>query len=157
MKVSLTGSIGWLILLPPSVGWDIMGYESYTLPSYIELSNCSNYNMLNYTDYLSTLQFHFHTLISPSYPPDRPRPPLCLNAEFINGATWWISTRWCVLSVLQNLQSTGDSSSCVYLHIPWNISVTTTINEIQDTYCGQVTWKLFHLQIICSKWKLSSQ
>ena len=25
--------VGWLILLPPRVGWDIMGYESETLSS----------------------------------------------------------------------------------------------------------------------------
>ena len=24
-------SVGWSILLPPGVGWDIMGYESYPL------------------------------------------------------------------------------------------------------------------------------
>ena len=29
--------VGWLILLPPGVGWDIVGYESDLLPSYTEL------------------------------------------------------------------------------------------------------------------------
>ena len=38
-----------LILLPPGVGWHIMGYESYPLHSYIKLSNCSYSIMLNCT------------------------------------------------------------------------------------------------------------
>ena len=33
-------------------------------------------------------------------------------------------------------------------NIPWNISITTTINENQDTSCVQVIWKWFHLKII---------
>ena len=32
--VTFTNTLdGWLILLPPRVGWDIMGYESETLRS----------------------------------------------------------------------------------------------------------------------------
>ena len=50
---------GWLILLPPGIGWDIMGYESEPLPSYISLSNFSYSIMLNYTYYISTPQVHF--------------------------------------------------------------------------------------------------
>ena len=50
--------VGWLILLPPGVGWDIMGYESDPLPSYLESSNCSYSVMLNYTDSPSTTQVH---------------------------------------------------------------------------------------------------
>ena len=42
--------VGWLILLPPIVGWDIMGYESDPLPSYLGLSNYSCYITLNFTD-----------------------------------------------------------------------------------------------------------
>ena len=33
--------VGWLILLPPRVDWDIMGYELEPLPSYHKLSNLS--------------------------------------------------------------------------------------------------------------------
>ena len=33
--------VGWLIILLPGAGWDIMGYESDPLPSYPELRNCS--------------------------------------------------------------------------------------------------------------------
>ena len=48
----------WLILLPPSVGWDIMGYESEPLPSYLDLRNFSYSIMLNYTDSPSTPQVY---------------------------------------------------------------------------------------------------
>ena len=49
---------GWLILLPPGVGWDITGYESEPLTSYLELINFSYSIMLNYTYSLSTPQVH---------------------------------------------------------------------------------------------------
>ena len=62
-----------------------------------------------------------------------------------------------MLSGLKNLQSTGDPSECGYLHIPWNISIPTTINEIQYTARGKITWKQFHIQLIWSKQKLPSQ
>ena len=29
-----TTLVSWLIIVTPSVGWDIMGYESYNIPSY---------------------------------------------------------------------------------------------------------------------------
>ena len=51
------------------------------------------------------------------------------------------STQWCVLSGLQNLQSTGDPSACGSLRIPRNLSITTAINEIQDTAHGKVIWQ----------------
>ena len=40
------------------LGWDIMGYESETLPSYNELRNRFYSIMLNYTDSPSTPQIH---------------------------------------------------------------------------------------------------
>ena len=52
-----------------------------------------------------------------------------------------ISIRWCVLLVLQDLQYTGDPSECGSLHIPWNISIATTINYIQYKARGQITWQ----------------
>ena len=39
MLVKTSMQVGWLIIIPLGVGWDIMGYESETLPSYIDLSN----------------------------------------------------------------------------------------------------------------------
>ena len=48
----------WLILLPPGVGWYIMGHEPDTLPSYIKLRNCSYSIILKYIDYPSTTQVH---------------------------------------------------------------------------------------------------
>ena len=33
--------VGWLILLQPVAGWDIMGCEYEPLPNYIKLRNCS--------------------------------------------------------------------------------------------------------------------
>ena len=47
-----------LTLLPLIIGWDIVGYESDTLPYYNELTNRSYYIMLNYTDYPSTPWVH---------------------------------------------------------------------------------------------------
>ena len=52
------GIVGWLILLPLGVGWDIMGYELYPLPPYPELRNCSYSIMLICTDSPSTPQVH---------------------------------------------------------------------------------------------------
>ena len=34
-------TVGWLIILPRGVGWDIMGYKPKRLPSYIELRKFS--------------------------------------------------------------------------------------------------------------------
>ena len=57
------------------------------------------------------------------------------------------STIWCVLSGIKNLHSTGYLSSCGSLHIPWNFSITTSINEIQSTALGKSIWQWFHLKI----------
>ena len=51
-------NVGWLILLPPGVSWDIMWYESEPLPYYTELRNRSYSFMLNYTDSPSTPKVH---------------------------------------------------------------------------------------------------
>ena len=56
--------VGWLILLPPGVGWDIMGYESEPLPYYPRLRNCSYYIMLNDEESPSTPQVHLPRHIS---------------------------------------------------------------------------------------------
>ena len=50
--------VGWLISVPPVVGWDIMGNESEPLHYYQELSNCSYSIKLKYTTSLSTTQVH---------------------------------------------------------------------------------------------------
>ena len=47
------------------------------------------------------------------------------------------STIWCFLSGLQNIQYKVDTSSFGYLHIPWNLSIATSINEVQATASGQ--------------------
>ena len=39
----------WLIILPPGVDWDIMGYASDPLPYYHELRNCSYSIKVSYT------------------------------------------------------------------------------------------------------------
>ena len=48
----------WLILLPPILGWDIMGYESDPLSYYLGLNNCSYYIILNYAEYQTTPPLH---------------------------------------------------------------------------------------------------
>ena len=75
--------VGWFILLPPGVGWDIMGYEPETLPSYPELGN------LYYSVKLITplthllLRLIYRILIPPLHQPDRPRNPIRLCAQRI--------------------------------------------------------------------------
>ena len=59
--------------------------------------------------------------------------------EQYEGITFRSSTRWFVLSVLQDLQSTGDPLSYVYIHIKWTLSIITTINEFKYTACRKVT------------------
>ena len=51
-----------LIISPPGICWDIMGYESEPLPSYHDLRNFSYNIMLRYTPYLSTLQVYLYGL-----------------------------------------------------------------------------------------------
>ena len=63
------------------------------------------------------------------------------TGEQYEGITLSSSTIWCVLSELQNLQSTGDISACGSLHISCNIFIATTLNEIQYTARGQITWQ----------------
>ena len=48
----------WLILLPPGVGWGIMGYESEPTTSYYGLRKFSYSIMLNYVESPYTTQFH---------------------------------------------------------------------------------------------------
>ena len=70
--------VGWLILLPPDVGWDIMGYELEPFLSYLKLRKSSYFITLNYTYYLSTPQVHLPrlgTTISPSVSSRKSSPP----------------------------------------------------------------------------------
>ena len=62
-----------------------------------------------------------------------------------------------MLSGLKNIKSTGYPSKSGPLNIPWTLSITTTINEIQNTSRGQVTCQLFHLKFIWAKLKLPAQ
>ena len=50
--------VGWVILLPPVVGWDIIGCESVSLPSHKNLRNCSYSFTLIKTKYSSNPQLH---------------------------------------------------------------------------------------------------
>ena len=78
--------VGWLLILPPGVGWGIMGCESDPLPSYIRLRNCSYYIMLNYTDYLYTPQVHL----------PHPGSTIPSTGLFLASAPpWRIVDKWC--------------------------------------------------------------
>ena len=79
------------------------------------------------------------------------------TVEKYESITCRISTRWCGLSWLQKLQSKGYLSACGYLYIVWNLSITTTINEMQSTVSGQDTCQWFNLKLIWAKCKLPSQ
>ena len=76
----------WLILLLPGISWDIMGYESDTLPSYPNLRNCSYYVKLITSLSCLFLRFVYRVLIPPSHQLARPRHPICLCAQFIDGS-----------------------------------------------------------------------
>ena len=77
--------VGWLILLPPGVGYYIMRYESDPLPSYPELRNFS-YSVKLITTHPRLLpRFIYRFLIPPLYQTARPRHPLCLYVQFIDG------------------------------------------------------------------------
>ena len=58
-----------------------------------------------------------------------------------SGITCSSSTILCVLSLILKNQPTGNPSACGSLNITWNISVTTTINEIQEIARGKITCK----------------
>ena len=78
--------VGWLIILTPGVGWDIMGYESETLPSYPVLSNFSySVNLITPLPRLF-LRFVYLVLIPSEHHPDRPWHPLRLCAYCIDRA-----------------------------------------------------------------------
>ena len=76
-------SVGWLVLLPPGVGWDIMGYESDPLPSYPELRNCSYSVKLITPLPRLILWLIYHILIPSAHHPARPHHYLRLRAHFI--------------------------------------------------------------------------
>ena len=78
--------VGWLNILTPMVGWDIMGYESDPLLSSPELSNCSCYVNLFTPLPRLFLWFIYHVLIPPAHHPARPRHPLRLSSQWIDGA-----------------------------------------------------------------------
>ena len=72
--------VGQLMILPPGVGWDIMWYESYPLPSCHKLRDCSYSIKLSYTTTSSTLQVHLpHVVptISPTVLSPESAPPQC--------------------------------------------------------------------------------
>ena len=76
----------WLILLPPEVGWYIMGYESEPPPSYPKLRNCSYYLKLITPHPCLLISFIYHVLIPPMHQPGRPQHPLHLCAKCIDRA-----------------------------------------------------------------------
>ena len=79
--------VGWLISLLPGVGWDIIGYESEPLLSYPELRNCSySVNLITPLPRLF-LRFIYRVFIPPLHHMARPRHPLRLLAQCIDGAS----------------------------------------------------------------------
>ena len=78
--------VGWLILLPPGIGWDIMWYKSDTLPSYLKLSNCSYYVMLITPNPRLRIRFIYRVLIPTLHQPPCLWQTLRLRGQFIYGA-----------------------------------------------------------------------
>ena len=93
--------VGWLIILPPGVGWYIMGNESYPLPSYQYLRNWSYYIKLSYTPSLSTLQGHLPrlgpTIAAIGLPPLSALPPCTAYRWVIRPpfSLWFPNSFWC--------------------------------------------------------------
>ena len=84
--VTLTSTlVGWLILLPPGVGWYIMEYESEPLPSYPELRNCSYYFKLIKPYPRLLLRFIYRILLPPLHQLARLRHLPRLHGHFIDG------------------------------------------------------------------------
>ena len=76
--------VGWLILLLPGVGWDIMGYESEPLPSYPELINYP-YSVKLITPLPRLfLWIIYRVLIPPEHHLARTRHPIRLHAQCID-------------------------------------------------------------------------
>ena len=75
--------VGCLILLPPVVGWDIIGYESGILPSCPKLSNFSYSIKLIKPLPSLFLRLIFRVLIPPAHHPAHPRNPIRLRAQCI--------------------------------------------------------------------------
>ena len=76
--------VGWLILLPPEVGWDIIWYESEPLPSYPDLKNCSySFKLITTLPHLF-LHVMYRVLILPAHHPACPCHPLRLHAQCID-------------------------------------------------------------------------
>ena len=93
----------WLILLPPGVGWGIMGYESEPITSYYGLRKFSYSIMLNYVESPYTTQFHWQRpglIISPSSSSPESAPPqrivhrLVIRPHFL---LWLHVALWCTL------------------------------------------------------------
>ena len=110
---------GWLIILPPGVGWDVMGYESDPLPSHLGLSSCSYYIMLSYAESTSTPQVHLPRpipAISPSGSSLSSAPPQHRVHIWSNSsplplwlpAASWFNLLWCELPLIP-LQSPPGS------------------------------------------------
>ena len=72
--------VGWLILLSPGVGWDIMGYESEPQPFYPDLRNWSYSISLITPIPRIFLRFIYRVLIPPAHHPDYPQHPIRLCA-----------------------------------------------------------------------------
>ena len=77
-------SVGCLILLPPGLGWDIMGYESEPLPSYTDLRNYSCSVKLITTLPCLLLRIIYRVFIPQAHHPDCPRHHLRLRAHWID-------------------------------------------------------------------------
>ena len=76
--------VGWFNILPPRVGWYIMGYESEPLPSFPELINCSHSVKLIIPPTHLLFRFIYRVLIPPLHHPDCTRHPLRLCEQFID-------------------------------------------------------------------------
>ena len=102
--------VDWLIILPPGVGWYIMGYKSEPLPSYHKWSNCSYSIKLSYTTPSSTPKVHLRclgttilpTVSSPAFSPPpcpahiwvgRPTFPIWSPAASLC-SPWWVVSLW---------------------------------------------------------------
>ena len=65
--------VGWLIILLPGVGWDIMRHESDPLPFYPDLRNCSYSFKLITTPPHLFLHVMYRILIPPAHHPACPQ------------------------------------------------------------------------------------
>ena len=113
---------GWLILFPPMVGWDSMGYNLEPLPSYPDLRNCCYSVKLIKPSPCLLRRFIYHVLIPPWHQPACPRHPLRFLEKCIDEAAGHLLHYGRLLPLYVHLNGM-DPLSLHWLHYRWVLAL----------------------------------